>query len=62
MCLQYMSFENAVEKKERLLVTSNFSFSDRAFYAFVGLSDIFIKSKTVVFRLFSLEDLSFGKG
>ena len=39
-------------EKEKLLVTSNFSFSNRVFYPFEELSAINIKFKTVVCRLF----------
>ena len=42
MCLQYKSFENTVEK-EKLLVTSNFSFSGSVFYPFGEHSATFIK-------------------
>ena len=42
--------------KEKLLVTSNFSFSHSVFYLFRGLSAIFIKFKIVVCKLFQ-----FGK-
>ena len=43
-------------EKEKLLVTSNFSFSHSVFYPFGKLSSIFIKFKIVVFKLFQ-----FGK-
>ena len=39
-------------EKEKLLVTSNFSFSRSVFYLFGELSAIFIKSKIVVCKLF----------
>ena len=39
-------------EKEKLLVTSNFSFSHSVFYPFWGLSSIFIKLKIVVCKLF----------
>ena len=39
-------------KKEKLLVTSNLSFSHSVFYQFVELSAIFIKFKIVVCKLF----------
>ena len=51
-------------KKEKLLVTSNFSFSHSVFYTFWELSDIFIKFKIVVCKLFQFRrarNLSFGK-
>ena len=39
-------------EKEKLLVTSNVSFTHSVFYPFRELSDIFIKFKIVVYRLF----------
>ena len=39
-------------EKEKLLVTSNFSFSHRVFYLFGELSAIFIKFEIVVCKLF----------
>ena len=42
MCMQYMSFETLWEK-EKLLVTSNFSFSHSVFYLFGEFSATFIK-------------------
>ena len=39
-------------EKEKLLVTSNFSFSHSVFYPFGELSAIFIKLKIVVCKLF----------
>ena len=41
-------------EKEKLLVTSNFSFSHSVFYPFGELSVIFIKFKIVVCKLFSI--------
>ena len=52
-------------EKEKLLVTSNFSFSRSIFYPFGHLSTIFIKFKIVVCKLFQfgrVKKLSFGKG
>ena len=52
-------------EKEKLLVTSIFSFSHTVFYPFGGLSTIFIKYDIVVCKLFQfgrVEKLSFGKG
>ena len=52
-------------EKEKLLVTSNFSFSHSVFYLFVELSAIFIPSEIVVCKLFQfgkVKNLSFGKG
>ena len=51
--------------KEKLLVTSNFSFSSSVFYSFGKLSAIFIKFEIVVCKLFQfgrVTNLSFGKG
>ena len=41
-----------LREKEKLLVTSNFSFSHSIFYTFEELSAIFIKFKIVVCKLF----------
>ena len=53
-------------EKEKLLVTSNFSFSRSVFYLFGELSFIFIELKVVVCKLFlvwkSKKKMSFGKG
>ena len=52
-------------EKEKLLVTSNFSFSHSVFYPFRELSTIFIKFRIVVCKLFRfgpVYNLSFGKG
>ena len=52
-------------EKEKLLITSNFSFSHSVFYPFGELSGIFIKFEIVVWKLFqfgSVWNLSFGKG
>ena len=51
--LQYKSLENPVGK-EKLLVTSNFSFSHSVFYQFGELSAIFIKFEIVVCKLFEI--------
>ena len=52
--VQYKCFENTVVKKEKLLVTSNFSFSHSVFYPFIEPSAIHIKLKFVVCKLFPL--------
>ena len=52
-------------KKEKLLVTSNFSFSNSVFYSLVELSALFIQFEIVVCKLFQfgrVQNLSFGKG
>ena len=57
-CLQF-------KFKEKLLVTSNFSFSHSVFYPFEEPSAIFIKFEIVVCKLFQsgrVQTLLFGKG
>ena len=52
-------------EKEKLLVTSNFSFSHSVLYPSGELSAIFLKFKIVVCKLFQfgrVKNLSFGKG
>ena len=52
-------------EKEKLLVTSNFSFSHSVFYLLGELAAIFIKSKIVICQRFEygrVKYLSFGKG
>ena len=52
-------------EKEKLLVTSNFSFSHSVFYLFEELSAIFIEFEIVVCKLFQFGrvlNMSFGKG
>ena len=51
-------------EKEKLLVTSNFSFSHSVFYPNGELPAVFIKTKIVVCKLFQfgkVKNLSFGK-
>ena len=48
------SLLETLREKEKLLVTSNFSFSHSVFYPFQELSAIFIKFKIVVCKLFQL--------
>ena len=58
-------FFKTLWKKEKLLVTSNFSFSHSVYYPFRELSAIFIKFEIVVCKLFHFggaKNLSFGKG
>ena len=50
-------FLKTLSEKEKLLVTSNFSFSHSVFYLFRELSVIFIKFQIVVCNLFQ-----FGQG
>ena len=64
MCLQYKSLKT-LRKKEKLLVTSNFSFSHNVFYPFKELSSTLIMSEIVVCKLFQFGrviNLSSGKG
>ena len=52
-------------EKEKLLVTSNFSFSHSVFHTLEELSSIFIKFEIVVCNLFQfgrVQNMSFGKG
>ena len=52
-------------EKEKLLVTSNFSFSHNIFYPLGEVPQFFMKFKTVVWKLFQFGkvlNLSFGKG
>ena len=52
-------------EKEKLFITSNFSFSHSVFYLFEDLSSIFIKFEIVVcipFHFGRVFNLSFGKG
>ena len=58
------SLLKTLREKEKLLVTSNFSFSHSVFCPFGGLSAIFIKFKKVVCKLFQfgrVKNLTFGK-
>ena len=48
----YVSAVKTLWEKEKLLVTSNFSFSRSVFYPFGELSAIFIKLEIVVCKLF----------
>ena len=41
-----------LSEKEKLLITSNFSFSHSVFYPFEDFSAIFIRVKIVVYKLF----------
>ena len=49
------SLLKTLSEKEKLLVTSNFSFSHSIFYLFEKLSAIFIKFEIVVCKLFQFE-------
>ena len=51
MFLHYKSFENTAGK-EKLIITSNISFTHSVFYQFEELSSIFIKFEIVVCNLF----------
>ena len=52
LCVYSTSLVKTLREKEKLLVTSNFSFSDSVFYPFWELSIIFIKLKIVLCKLF----------
>ena len=55
----------ALWEKEKLLVTSNFSFSRSVFHPFKELFAIFIEFEIVVWKFFQFEgvqNVSFGKG
>ena len=54
-----ISLMKTLWEKEKLLVTSNFSFSHIVFYPFGELSAIFIKFEIVVWRLSVLKSLKF---
>ena len=59
------SLLKTLREKEKLLVTSNFSFSYSVFNPFGKLPTIFIKFTVVVCRVFQFgrnQNLSFGKG
>ena len=54
LCVCSVILLKTLWEKEKLLVTSNFSFSHSVFYPFGELSAIFIKIKIVVCKLFQL--------
>ena len=59
-----ISLLKPLQEKEKLLVTSNFSFSHSVFYPFWQLSAIFIKLNIVVCKLFQFgraSNVLFGK-
>ena len=65
LCVCSTSLLKTLWLMEKLLVTSNFSFSNSVFYPFVELSAVFIQFEIVVCKLFQFErvqNLSFGKG
>ena len=57
-CLQYKSFEKNFVGKGKIVVTSNFSFSNSVFYPFCELPDIYVKFENVICKL-SLEEFNF---
>ena len=64
-CVCSISHLKKLQEKEKLLVTSNFSFSHSVFYPFGELLTIFIKFIIDVFKLFQfgrVQNLSLGKG
>ena len=65
LCVCNISLLKTLWEQEKLLVTSNFSFSHSVFYPFGELPAIFIKFKIVVCKLFQfgrVQKLFFGKG
>ena len=59
------SLLKTLQEKEKLLVTSNFSFSHSVFYLFGELSAIFNELEIVVCKLFQfgrVQNFLFGKG
>ena len=65
LCVCSTSLLKTLWEKEKLLVTSIFSFSHRVFYVLGELSAIFIKLEFIVCLLFQfgrVQNLSFGKG
>ena len=64
LCVCSTSLLKALREKEKLLVTSNFSFSHSVFYPFTELSAMLIKFKIVVCKPFQFGKvkMSFGKG
>ena len=60
-----LSLLKTLWEKEKLLVTSNFSFSHNVFYPFEKLAAIFIKVEFVVCKVFQFEEskiYGLGKG
>ena len=60
-----LSLLKTLWEKEKLLITSNFSFSHSVFYPFGELTTIFITFEIVICKLFEFGgvlNLSFGKG
>ena len=65
LCVCSTSLLKTLWKKEKLLVTKNFSFSHSVFYPFGELSVIFVRLKIVFCTLLQVgrvQNLSFGKG
>ena len=54
------SLLKTLREKEKLLVTSNFSFSHSVFYPFKELSTIFIQFKIIVYKLSVWKSLKFA--
>ena len=52
LCVFHASLLKTMSEKEKLLVTSNFFFSNSVFYSFEELSTLFIKLTIVVCKLF----------
>ena len=51
LCVCSTSLLKTLREKEKLLITSNFSFSHSVFYLFQELSAIFVKSQIVICKL-----------
>ena len=65
LCVCSTSLLKTLWEKEKLLITSNFSFSHRVCYPFEELSAIFIQFEIAVCKLFQFgrdHNLSFGEG
>ena len=64
LCVCSTSLSKTLWEKEKLLITSNFSFPHSVFYHLRELSTIFTNFKIVVCKLFQfgrVQNLSFGK-
>ena len=64
LCVCSRGLLKTLWQKEKLLVTSNFSFSHSVFYSFGELSVVFIKYEMLSANSFSLEEskICHGKG
>ena len=62
LCTYSPSLLKTLQKKDKLLITSNFSFSHSVFYQFKEMSSIFIKFEIVVCKLSVWKSLKFVVG